>query len=212
MKKLLLFLLIFISLSVNAQLFEGGVDFGLSAAQIDGDSYGGFNHMGVSALFYAQLNLGGQTSLTSGVSYVQKGAHSKVKQDYFSTNLHYTEIPVLFNYKPWNKISFSVGPTIGYLIRGRYVTSYIIQEEDELNLKKMDLSYYFSINYDLSNRTTLKFVNNYSLLSVTQPYSGCCFGTNFWFFYLNTPTAPCWWNYVVRLTLQYKLFYNQSQI
>ncbi len=212
MKKNILILLLLFPFFLKAQLFEGGIDFGLTASQIDGDTHGGFHKLGVSALFYSQLNIRKNFFLTSGVAYVQKGAHSKVKTTFFSTNLHYAELPLIFTYKPFNRLSFSAGPTFGYLIKGVQKTDFGIFDEQYLGLKKFDLSYYFSVNYDLADRWTVRFVNNYNLLPITKPTTGSCLSTNIFFFFMKNPSAgTCWWSNVIRLTLQYKIFWNKKE-
>lgn len=195
---------------VNAQLFEGGIDFGLAASQIDGDDFGGYHHSGLSFSAYSLLNVTKTLSLTSGVGYIGKGAHSGLKSTYFATNLHYAEVPLLLNIKPYDKLSFSVGFTLGYLFRGIHKTTFGNFREDDLSLRKTDFSSYLSVNYALSERMTVKFVSNYNMLPITKPYSSGCWATNvlFTYFFRNLPANPCWWNNSLKVTFQYKIFWS----
>lgn len=212
MKKIII-LIIFTILSseINAQLFEGGIDFGLAASQIDGDQMGGYHKPGISIKFYSLLNISKTLSLTSGVGYVGKGAHNQPKATYFSTSLHYAEIPVILNIKPYDKLSFSAGLNYGYLIRGMQKTASGDYREDELNLRKSDLSTFFSLNYALTDRTTVKFAYNYSLMPVTkfQNSTPRVFRNVFIYYFLtNRPSAGTWWNNTIRVTFQYKIFWS----
>jgi len=195
----------------NAQLFEGGIITGLTASQIDGDSYGGYQKLGLTFTSYAQLNLKNDFSLISGVSIVQKGARSATKYSFFVTKLNYAEVPIIFNYQAFDKISFSLGLTIGYLFKGENEQTTGIFDEKDLNLRFYDLSYYSALNYKINDRLTINFANNYNLIPVTKPSSGNCFSNHVLFALFILPSSSsCWWNNSLRLTAQYKIFWNNQ--
>jgi len=207
-KYIFTFCVLLISFSAKTQLFVGGIDFGLVASQVDGDEYGGYNKAGLNVDVYASLVLKPNLHLTSGVGYIQKGAHSNIKTDYFVTRLHYAEVPIVLNYQPFDKISFSAGIIYGFLISGKFITDWIEYGEEQLNLRKSEFSNYGSVNYHISDKLTVKFVSNYSTLPITKPYSWSCWRNNIIFYYIfrDASTVPCWWNNVIRITFQYQIF------
>ena len=215
MKKIFILIIFTLTtLTTNAQLFEGGIDAGITASQIDGDQRGGYNKIGISIKFYSLLNISKTLSLTSGVGFATKGARNSPKTSYFSTSLHYAEIPLIVNIKPYDKLSFSGGLNYGYLIYGIGKTASGDYREEELNLRKSDLSTYFSLNYSLTKKTTVKFAYNYSLMPVTkfQNTTSRVFRNVFLYYLLtNRPSMGTWWNNSIRVTFQYKIIWSGKQ-
>ncbi|MBN2891136.1 MAG: outer membrane beta-barrel protein [Bacteroidales bacterium] len=201
MKKILLSVFFFFPVFLNAQLFQGGIDVGLIASQVDGDDFGGYHKAGLSFVGYTRLNISHTLSLTAGVGYAGKGAHSSSKMSFFTTNLHYAEIPVIINIEPgaFDNLSFSGGLVYGYLISGTFNDGYTTFGEDFLNLRRSEFSYSASVNYKLSDRIIVKFVSNYSILPVVKNASILCFGSS------------CWRNNNLRLTIQYKIFWSDKK-
>lgn len=212
MKKNILFIfLIFPFLTLNAQLFEGGVMGGLSASQVDGDAFGGYHKLGGTVTAFAQLNLRANLFLTSGVSIMQKGARNATKISFFVTRLNYAEIPLFLTYKPYDKLSFSFGVTVGYLFKGENEQTFGVFNEEELNLRFYDLSYYSAVNYKISERLIINFANNYNIIPVTNPTTGNCLSNHALFaIFIGPSGSQCWWNNSLRLTAQYKIYWNKA--
>ncbi len=204
-----------IPFSLNAQLFEGGIEGGIVVSQIDGDLKVGYHKLGVNLLGFAKLNVGRTISLTSGTGYVTKGARSGAKEAFFNLSLHYAEVPLLINIDPTalKNLSFTAGLTYGYLIVARYNDGAFIHSAKDLNLQRNELGSQLSLNYKLFDNLTIRFSTNYSLLPITKPYSRFCWRSNIlmYFFYRKTPTYACWWDNNLRLTLQYRLSKRRSE-
>ncbi len=194
------------------QLFDGGIIVGLTASQIDGDLAGGYHKPGIALSGYANLLIKPEWKITSGVGYIQKGAHSNSKSEYFSTYLHYAEIPLLIEYQAFDKISFSGGFVYGYLIKGGQKTSFSEFDEADLNLLRSEFSSYLSMNYKINDRLAVNFVDNYSLVPINDNTVNFL-NTNFVYYYLflhKKGLYPYWWNNVLRLTIQYKIFWTEQ--
>jgi len=208
MKKILVLVAILLSFfMVKAQLFEGGINFGLSASQIDGDGRGGYHRLGPVFNVYAAINIKPEWKIYSAVGYVMKGAYTGSKYEYFATNLNYAEMPLLAEYKPFNNVSFSGGIVYAYLFNGLQKTTFAIFDEDDLNLLKNELSLLLSFNYFFSDKMTLQLSTNYSLFPITN-YQGSILTTNLILYYLfyYGVTSQLWWNNSIRLTMRFKLF------
>ncbi|MEA3450955.1 MAG: outer membrane beta-barrel protein [Bacteroidota bacterium] len=208
MKKLITIIAILLSFSnIYAQLFDGGIDFGLSASQIDGDGRGGYHRLGPVFNVYATININSEWKINSGIGYVMKGAYTGSKYEYFATNLNYAEIPLLVEYKPFNNVSFSAGFAYAYLFKGIQKTTFTIFDENDLNLLNNEMSLLVSFNYFFNDKMTLRLSTNYSLFPITN-YQGSILTTNLIVYYLfyYGATSQLWWNNSIRLTLRFNLF------
>lgn len=109
-------------------LFVGGLTAGGSLSQVDGDSYRGYDKMGLIAGGIVYIPFGddmnmpieGTIALSMEVLYSQKGAKGGINQHYgvksHSINLHYGEVPILLNfYRGSRKSIYGLGLSIGYL-------------------------------------------------------------------------------------------------
>lgn len=197
---------------IDAQIFQGGIEFGMSASQIDGDGQGGYHKLGPAFSVYTSMQLNNTWSIYSGVGYVLKGAGSGSKYEYFQTNLNYAQIPLLAEFSPFNNISFSAGLIYAYLIKGIYKTTYANFDENDLNLLKNEISSFFSLNYKISDNLTARFSHNYSVFPISK-YQSSILTTNILMYYLfyNTNTSALWFNNSIILTLRYQIFSSGRQ-
>ncbi|PLX14212.1 MAG: hypothetical protein C0598_01860 [Marinilabiliales bacterium] len=118
-----IFLILFIGIGSSfSQQFHGGITAGLSASQVAGDSYSGYNKAGLFFGGYVSLDITEKSMLQMELTYFQKG--SRVNPD--STNnynqykfrANYIELPVFYKYKA-GKFRIFAGPSMGFLI-GHY--------------------------------------------------------------------------------------------
>jgi hypothetical protein len=108
----------------NSQQFEGGILGGLTASQIDGDSYSGYNKVGIQAGAWVQrlftYTVAGQMELR----YVQKGSlHTNKPNDpnqiYYKCALHYIDLPIMAQYIYNEKVIFELGIGPEFLLSGK---------------------------------------------------------------------------------------------
>ena len=194
------------TISVSAQKFEGGLFLGMSASQIEIDQNGGYHKIGLVGGPYVNVHLKDWLAIQSGISYIGKGAHSGAKQYYFNTQLHYAEVPVLFNFYFLKNIPLTAGVTFGYLIKGYNDSQGAYSDQEELGLRNLDLSYYIGINYMLTDKISFTLAHNYSLIPITKPFTMNDIKN---IVTRNTYPVPCWWNNVFRLSFQYKIQFEK---
>ena len=203
MKKNITLLFIFITvISVSAQKFEGGLFLGMSASQIEVDGFGGYHKIGLVGGPYVNVFFKDWLAIQSGVNYAGKGAHSGAKQHYFNTQLHYAEVPLLFNFYIIKKITLTGGFTFGYLINGYNDANGALSDEDELSLRSLDFSYYLAINYRITDNLSFTLAHTYSILPITKPFTLNDVSN---MIFRDRRPVPCWWNNVFRLSLQYRI-------
>lgn len=99
----ILILIFFLSISFAsfAQPFEGGFFAGMSASQVDGDTYSGFNKIGLTAGAYIGSDINRQWKWKAELRYIQRGAFKKTSvddPDYYRLTIHYVEIPFIIQY------------------------------------------------------------------------------------------------------------------
>ncbi|MCF8378553.1 MAG: PorT family protein [Bacteroidales bacterium] len=95
-----------------SQTFEGGFFGGLTASQVDGDSYAGFNKIGLTAGGYITKEINRKANWKAELRYIQKGSYSKPSEDNFNLyklTIHYVEIPLMLQYKIYQKVIVDAG-------------------------------------------------------------------------------------------------------
>ena len=171
---LFIFLLSAMICTVSAQNFEGGALLGLTASQIDGDNYRGYNKVGLQGGGWVRrmftYTLAGQMELR----YVQKGAlktASSGDPTYTKTSLHYIDIPLIAQYI-YNEdvvIELGIGPEI-------LMSSKIEDENGALPIdpeyNRFTMSAIAGIGYRFLEVYSFHFRFNYSILPIRAHPSG----------------------------------------
>lgn len=137
MKKLFfsLVLSVLVSFGVKtavAQSFNGGLIFGPTFCQVDGDHYAGYHQLGFTAGVYVNLPLEDHFSAQMELKYSLLGAHSSHKEvtEYnynpYSLRLHYAEIPLMLRYdlgyfrvngRPLDFITLETGVSLDFRLK-----------------------------------------------------------------------------------------------
>lgn len=211
MKRIATLIVLFLAIKAPAQdfqRFEGGVILGVSASQIDGDTYAGYNKLGYSFTTFALYRINRVLSLQSGVTIIQKGAHSPPKSPFFRTVVNEAEVPVWLNIQPYPHLGGSLGLNFGYIYKAYYESSTYLSKED-LSIGNLDLSSYLSINYRISKTIMFKLASRYSLLPITRPIRGECWYKSIFLSWLMPhylTSSPCWWTNTVTVGFEIKIF------
>jgi len=170
-KLLLLLVLLATHFGISAQRFGGSLFIGMSASQLDGDSFGGFDLPGVRMGAATSLKLGDRTTLQMEIGLVQKGSRelpSDTSNDY-KARLNMVEIPLLLEYS-LGSLAFEGGPAIDILAHSREeFQGIIINNEPPFNRLSLagvaGVSYYFNDNWKVNFRSA------YSITPVRDPLS-----------------------------------------
>jgi len=117
----------FLSISIHAQNFGGGLILGLSTSQVGGDDLGGFNKAGLLVGVFANKAISPLLSFQMEMTYIQKGSNNPYMndsehKDYGQEDVSssYIEIPLLLQYHQNNKLKIEGGVQLAYLINGYY--------------------------------------------------------------------------------------------
>lgn len=200
-------------LSVKAQItskFTLKPSVGITACQVHGDNYSGYNKVGVVAGLYVNAALKERTSLEFGIIFIQKGARKNQNPDkfdyrYYYLNLNYVEVPLLLRWQP-NKFFFTLGGSYAYLIN-----YYEASEIGELTGMHPFRSTEYSLNTGLGMMMTPKIAVevrfNNSVVNI-RPFTG--FRP-----YYNNPLARYFnkgsYNNIIQIAFTYKITSKKSR-
>ncbi len=117
----------FLTFSIQAQDFGGGVILGLSTSQVGGDDLAGFHKAGLLVGVFANKSITELLSFQMEMTYIQKGSNNPnmnnpehpndSKQD---ISLSYIEVPLLLQYHQSDKLKIEGGVLTAYLVDGHY--------------------------------------------------------------------------------------------
>ena len=160
---------------VSSQNFEGGVLAGLTASQIDGDNYRGYNKVGLQAGGWVRrmftYTLGGQME----IRYVQKGALKRNTVDdptYSRTSLHYIDVPLMaqFFYNEDVILELGIGPEILLFAKQEDENGELPIPDPKYN--RLTVSAIAGIGYRFLEVFSVHFRFNYSILPIRPHPSG----------------------------------------
>ncbi|MEC7863536.1 MAG: porin family protein [Bacteroidota bacterium] len=112
----------FLTISIKAQNFGGGVILGLSTSQVGGDDLGGFNKAGLLIGIFANKSISELLSFQMEINYIQKGSNNPKMNENGTPDIStsYIEVPLLLQYHQSNKLKIEGGVQTAYLIDGYY--------------------------------------------------------------------------------------------
>jgi hypothetical protein len=153
----------FLTLSIQAQNFGGGVILGLSASQVGGDDLGGFNKAGLLTGVFANKTISPLLSFQMEMTFIQKGSNNPnmnkpehpnyLREDISSS---YIEIPLLLQYHQSNILKIEGGVQLAYLIDG-YYNDYLgkIAYQNSSPFIKYDIGLLLGLDYAYSKNISL---------------------------------------------------------
>jgi opacity protein-like surface antigen len=170
MKKLLIIIVLFLPQAVFAQRFNGGILLGLTASQVDGDSYAGFDRVGLQGGVFVNTFLFRNTAVQMEIKYAGRGARKKTSEtdtEIYKLNLHYIDLPVLLQYEVQKRILAEAGIITGYLFGasgedngGKLDRDYLV------DFKKFDLNWLLGLRYRFNKNISAGIRYSYSLISI----------------------------------------------
>ncbi len=170
MTRFLMILFLLIPQVFYAQRFNGGVILGITASQVDGDSYAGFDKLGVQGGVFVNTPISRKAGLQMEIKYVGRGARKKTTEndpEIYKLTLHYIDIPVLIYYEVQKKIILEAGVLSGYLFGAGGEDSGGKLDKDYLvDFKKFDLDWLLGLRYRFNDNISVGIRYSYSLFSI----------------------------------------------
>ena len=156
---------------VSAQLFKGGVMAGIVASQVAGDSYSGFNKAGVFGGGYIYWMFTQHSALQFEIDFVQKGSRHNpdAENDDFESyilRVNYIEAPLLYRFFYSKKLSFEIGPSVGFLMSHFEERDYNPVADNPF--KETVLSGIIGLNYAITENIKVDFRTSNSISSIRK--------------------------------------------
>jgi len=184
-RSLVIFIIVlFFSLSPKAQRdarFTLKPALGITACQVHGDKYDGYNKLGLTGGLYINALLKKNHSLEFGIIYIQKGARknqnpSKYDYSFYLLRLNYIEVPLLYRWQN-NKFFYTLGLSYGYLMSYYESSSELGNYTGLFPFLKSEYSFNIGIGMMLRPQIGVEIRTNNSYLTVrpwpkgfVQPY------------------------------------------
>ncbi len=155
-----------------AQEFNAGIYAGLSASQLDGDTYDGYNKPAAMAGAYVNRQITKHLFWQFGIRYAQKGSRriDSNRNQYYKCDLHYVEMPVTLRYFHYKRLDFEAGLSLGYLLKAREDINAYGWKEANPPFNKYELGSMVGLSYHFNQHLAVSTHLLYSILAV-RPYS-----------------------------------------
>ena len=181
MKFAILLFFFFLSLSIKAQNFGGGLILGLSTSQVSGDNLGGFNKAGLLAGGFVHLQLSKTIKGQMEMTFIQKGSNNPNmnKNNYSDINLSYVEIPLLVKYQQSRSIAIEGGVEAAFLISASVNDIYgQVPTNSTREFNTTDISIFIGIDYYINPKLILNSRISNSIIPIRSHASGATFKLN----------------------------------
>ena len=168
----------FLTLSIQAQNFGGGVILGLGASQVGGDNLAGFHKAGWLLGVFANKSISELLSFQMEMTYIQKGSNNPNNTDLHEYDLNYLEIPFFLKYQTKYQLKIEGGFLTGILINQteRYSDGIELINMSNGNFNTFDFGVGLGIDYSFTEKLTLNSrISNTLFFSPTREYSAQTF-------------------------------------
>jgi len=172
MKYFLTVLALTLTLAGFSQKFKGSIFTGLTASQVDGDTYSGFNRAGLNAGVGVAFPFSEKIAGQFEIKFTQKGSYRGQRPnigDYstYSIKLNYIELPLIVKYLYKPKINFETGLAFGYLMSSKEEFN-DLTDPGSRPFYKNEFSWLIGGNYQLYKNISVNIRYSYSVLPIRK--------------------------------------------
>ena len=169
----------FLTLSIQAQNFGGGLIAGASTSQVAGDNLAGFNKIGWVAGAYTNLKIKENLQVQLEIIYIEKGSrnpnlHKNIIQE---ITLSYVEVPISINLQQKENLGIELGILPAFIMSSK-MNDYFSEIEIDPSFEKYDFGIFAGINYHLSKKIILNSRISNSIIPIRPHVSGAKDGWN----------------------------------
>jgi hypothetical protein len=168
-----------------SQSFKGGVLAGITASQVEGDTYGGYNRAGAIAGVWVGRDFNELFSLRTELKFIQKGSYRRLVDEiggtvgYYSLRLNYAEMPFFVEYHYREDIIPFIGLSMGYLWKAIEKSADGPFPEDEVNMfRKIEVAGTVGVEYVINSRFSFCGSFSYSTFPVRKYDKGITYRWN----------------------------------
>ncbi|MBN1144366.1 MAG: PorT family protein [Bacteroidales bacterium] len=168
-------ILLFSGAELFSQPFHGGLTAGLTASQVDGDSYSGYNKPGIQAGVFVSAELFPWLDARMEIKYTSRGAREPADDDNtgsYLLGLHYIDIPVMALLKYKKTGAFELGLIPGYLFKAAGDDENgSLPDEYLVDFRKFDLGLLIGAEINITQKIAVNIRYSYSVFSIRDPDS-----------------------------------------
>jgi opacity protein-like surface antigen len=144
----------------------------MTAGQIDGDTYAGFNKIGIQGGMFVNTLLYRNLGVQFELKYAGKGAQKVTSTDNILTYkiaLHYIDLPVMLTYTIKEHLIIDLGLVPGYLFaRHGEKDGYVYEDEDFEKFRKIDIAWLTGVNYKITKNFIVNVRYSYSVRPIRK--------------------------------------------
>ncbi len=166
-KIIVLMLSLFLGIcSLSSQQLNYGFFGGITASQVDGDSYSGFNKLGLTAGFFVNNHIEYNIYWQAEIKYVSRGVYKGPADSdptLYRSGYHYVEIPLSVHYLYDEKILVELGTSPEVLVATVYWDESGIMDPDSYpENRRFGLSVFAGVGYWFNARMMvgLRYTNS----------------------------------------------------
>ncbi len=163
-----------------AQPFGGGFFAGITASQVDGDTYAGYDKLGITAGAYIYRELSRKSNWKMELRYIQKGAYHEgpvQNPSLYNLSIHYVELPLMYQYHFRENIIFDAGLAPDVFLFYREEDQNGAFPEDN-TFHRFGLDAKAGINYQFGDHIITGLRYGYSVLPIRDHPSGQIYRLN----------------------------------
>ena len=170
----------FLTFSIQAQNFGGGLIAGVSTSQVAGDMLGGFNKLGFLTGAYTSLNVKDNISFQFEITYIEKGSRNPnlYKNTIQEITLSYVEVPISINLQQKENLGVEVGILPAFIISSKMNDEFTDEIEIAPSFEKYDFSVFAGINYHITDNIILNTRISNSIIPIRPHVSDATNGWN----------------------------------
>ena len=188
--------ILFISLCLHGQKINAGFFGGITASQVDGDAYVGFNKLGLTAGAFGNRHIEYDIYWQVEVKYVTRGTYKGPGDNdptLYRSTYHYVEFPLSVHYLYDNKIQVEAGTSPEVLVKTIFSDQEgIIDPSSYPDNRRFGLSVFGGIFFWLNDTAGVGIRYTYSAIPFRDPQE--------W----NHPRYRGYFHNVICLTAAYK--------
>lgn len=152
------------------QNFHGGILLGLTASQVDGDSFKGFNKVGIHGGAFVYKMFGDIVGAHLEIKYTGRGAMKSISHDNpetYKLNLNYIDLPLALNIIFMERYLLEAGVVPGYMFAaGGKDREGTISKDQLVDFHKFDLGTLLGFRLKVTEVFSIGVRHSYSLISI----------------------------------------------
>lgn len=153
-----------------SQSFKGGIFAGITASQVDGDSYAGYDKLGIMGGVYVSRDILPYLDARLEIRYAQRGARNPASEDNtgaYLLALHYIDIPLMASFRIKDYGTADIGLIPGYMFAahgeddgGRFPDDYLV------DFRKFDMGTLIGITIRITEKASVSIRYSYSIFTI----------------------------------------------